>query len=190
MSTLLLVHASLIEKLQSYLKAEGYSPSIRRSYPTLARHFLDYCDTKGLAIEEVRSVHLTDFLRRRYRIFSKRYGKVPPFPRWRWRYTGAIHLLMRLVHGRWPISEPPASALEAFHRNVVQDYDIWLRDLRGLRPQTRSKRTTHAFRFLATLAPRTTQESLPQLSVRDIDAYVKQCCSGLRRSSIEDCTEC
>ena len=183
-------HASLIERLRSHLKAEGYSPSIQRSYPTLACHFLDYCDTKGLAIEGVRSAHLTAFLRQRYRLFSKRHGKAPPFQRWRCRYTGAVHMLLRLVHGRWPFADPPASALDAFHRDIVQDYDVWLRDLRGLQPQTRTKRTMHALRFLSSLGPRASQESLPQLSVRDIDAYLKQCCSGLRRASIEDCTVC
>ena len=190
MSTHSSAHNSLIEKLRIHLEAEGYSPSIQRSYPTLARHFLDYCGDKGVAIKAVRSAHLTGFLRWRYRVFSNRHGKAPPFQKWCLRYTGAVHMLLRLVHGRWPITEPPATALEAFHRDVVQDYDIWLRDLRGLRPQTRSKRTTHALRFLATLGSRATQESLPQLGVRDIDAYLKQCCSGLRRASIEDRTVC
>ncbi len=190
MSTLSSAHASLIERLRNHLKAEGYSPSIRRSYPTLARHFLDYCDTKALAIEAVRSAHLTEFLRRQYRLFGKRHGELPPFQRWRWRYTGAVHMLLRLVHGRWPIADPPASAIEAFHRDIVQDYDAWLRDLRGLQPQTRAKRTTHALRFLAFLGPRANQGRLPRLSVRDIDVYLKQCCSGLRRASIEDRTVC
>jgi len=190
MSTPSSAHASLIERLWIHLKAEGYSPSIRRSYPTLARHFLDDCDAKALAIEAVRSAHLTAFLRRRYRLFSKRHGKVLPFRRWRGRYTGAVHMLLRLVHGRWPVADPPASAREAFHRDIVQEYDAWLRDLRGLRPQTRTKRTTHALRFLASLGPRADQESLARLSVRDIDAYLKQSCSGLRRASIEDCTVC
>jgi len=99
-------------------------------------------------------------------------------------------MLLRLVHGRWPVAAPPASAREAFHRDIVQDYDAWLRDLRGLQPQTRTKRTTHALRFLASLGPRADQESLARLSVRDIDAYLKQSCSGLRRASIEDCTVC
>lgn len=190
MSTPSSAHASLIERLRIHLKVEEYSPSIRRSYPTLARHFLDYCDTKALAIEAVRTAHLTEFLRRRYRLFSKQHGKSVPFQRWRWRYTGAVHMLLRLVHGRWPVADPPASALEAFHRDIVQDYDLWLRDLRGLQPQTRTKRTTHALRFLASLGPRANQESLARLSVPDIDAYLKQCCSGLRRASIEDCTVC
>jgi len=190
MSTLTSTHALLIERLQIHLRAEGYSPSIRKSYPTLSRRFLDYCDTKALAIEAVRSAHVTEFLREQYCLSSKRHSKLPPFKKWRHRYTGALHMLLRLVHGRWPLADPPGSALEASHREVVQDYNAWLRDLRGLQVQTRTKRTTHAFRFLTFLGPRANQESLLQLSVRDIDAYLKQYCAGLRRASIEDCTVC
>jgi integrase/recombinase XerD len=183
-------HCSLIEKLRIHLKSEGYSAWIQRCYPTLARQFLDYCDSKRLSVEAARSAHVTEFVRRRYRLFRRRHGESPPFREWRLRYTGAVHMLLRLVHGRWPVPGAPATALEAFHRHIVQDYDMWLRDLRGLRPETRTKRTTHALRFLASLGPRAEQESLARLSVRDIDAYLKQCCAGLRRASIEGYTVC
>jgi integrase/recombinase XerD len=183
-------HASLIERLRIHLQAEGYAPSIQRSYPPLARQFLDYCDCRGLAIEAIRSAHLTDFLRRRHRLFSKQHGKSPPFRKWSQRYTGAIHMLLRLVHGRWPVADPPATALEAVHRDIVLEYDMWLRDLRGLRPETRTKRTTLALRFLTSLGARADRESLARLSVRDIDTYLSQCCHGLRRASIEERTVC
>jgi site-specific recombinase XerD len=190
MPTEVLAHACLIERLRSHLKAEGYSPSIQRCYPRLARHFLDYCDSKQLSPEAVRSTHIAEFLRRRYRLFCQRHATSPPFREWRWRYTGAVHNLLRLVQGRWPVADPPTTTLEAVHRGIVLDYDTWLRDLRGLRPETRTKRTRHALRFLASLGSRADQETLRRLAVRDIDAYVKQCCHGLRRASIEDCTVC
>ena len=183
-------HILLIERLRRHLKTESYSPSIQQHYPTLARHFLDYCERKGLALEVVRSSHVTQFLRRRYRLFRQRHTESLPFEEWRWRYTGAIHMLLRLVHGGWPVADPPATALEAFHRDIVHDYDTWLRDLRGLRPETRTKRRKHALRFLASLGARADQEGHVNLSVRDIDAYLGQCCAGLRRASIEDCTVC
>jgi len=40
-------------------------------------------------------------------------------------------MLLRIVHGRWPVAAPPANALEAFHRDIVQDYDAWLREHTG-----------------------------------------------------------
>ena len=190
MSTATSVDDLLIEQLRSHLKAEGYSARIQRWYPARARHLLDYCDGKALAIHAVRSVHVTQFLRRQYQLFRRRHGESPPFQRWRHRYTGAVHMLLRLVHGRWPVSDPPATALEAFHRGLVDDYDAWLRDLRGLHAETRTKRTKHALRFLSFLGPRADQESLARLSVREIDAYLEHCCRGLRRASVEGRTVC
>src|SRR5690606_31138221 len=74
MSTRVSAHASLIKRLRLHLKTEGYSPSIQRSYPTLAGHFLDYCENKHLSPDAVRSAHVTQFFRRRYRLFCRRQG--------------------------------------------------------------------------------------------------------------------
>lgn len=180
----------LIEKLLAHLRAEGYSLRIQQWYPARVRQFLGYCKRNGLSIETVRSEHVTRFLRRQYRLSRKRYSELPPFQKWRHRYTGAINMMLRLVQGAWPVPDPPRTALEVFHRDIVQDYDTWLRDVRGLHPQTRAKRTKHALRFLTSLGRRADQHGLVDLSVRDLDAYLKQCCDGLRRASIEERTVC
>ena len=190
MSISIPVHASLTERFRLHLATEGYSASIQRRYATLACHFLDYCDRERLSPEAVRPAHVTKYLRRRYRHHRRRHGESPPFHKWQWQYTGAVHMLLRLVYGKWPVADPPATVREAFHRDIVQDYDTWLCDLRGLRPETRTKRTKHALWFLTSLGPRADKEALADLSIRDIDAYLKQCCSGLRRASIEDRTVC
>lgn len=88
-----------------------------------------------------------------------------------------------------PDSKPPNNSGRCTRR-YVGAYDTWLRDVRGLHAQTRAKRTTRALQFLISLGPGAGQEGLPSLSVRDIDAYLKQHCAGLSRSSIEDCTVC
>jgi integrase/recombinase XerD len=181
----------LIEKLLAYLKAERYSHRIQRWYPARVRQLLEYCNSNALEIEVVRSVHITQFLRRHYRLFRKRHGEAStPFQKWRQRYTGAINILLRLVHGRWPIPDPPSTALEAFHRDLMHDYDAWLRDLRGLRPETRTKRVTYALQFLGWLGSRADEEGLGTLTVPDFDAYLKQRCVGFRRASIEDRAVC
>ena len=91
----------LIEKLLAHLKAEGYSLRIQQWYPARVRQLLEYCAGNALEIEAVRSVHITQFLRRHYRLFHKRHGEAStPFHKWRHRYTGAINMLLRLVHGR------------------------------------------------------------------------------------------
>ena len=190
MSVQVPAHGSLMERFRVHLKTEGYSPSIQRSYPLFTKHLLDYCDSNALTIEAVGSAHVEKFLRRQYQLFSMRHRQLTPFQKWRRRYTSPVHLLLRLVHGRWPVPDPAVTAIEAFHRNIVLDYDAWLRDLRGLHPATRASRTGHALRFLTTLNPCVDHETLARLSVRDVDAYLEQCCNGLRRASIEDHTVC
>jgi site-specific recombinase XerD len=98
-------------------------------------------------------------------------------------------MFLRLVHGQ-PVVAAPATALEAFQHDVVQGYDAWMRELRGLASITRSTRTTQALEFLTALGSRGDQKSLTQLAVRDIDAYVQQRCKGLRRPTIEGYTVC
>ena len=181
---------ALIEKLLAYLKAERYSQRIQRWYPDRARQLLDYCYRNELPIETLRSAHVTKFLRRQYRLSRKQYRDLPPFQKWQHRYTGAINMLLRLVHGAWPIPDPPSTALEAFHRDLLNDYDAWLRELRGLCTVTRIKRMTHAQQFLTFLGSRAAKKDLAGLGARELDSYILQCCAGLRRSSIEDRTVC
>ena len=190
MSTPLSTDEWLIEKLLAYLRAEGYSLRTQWWYRARVRQLLNYCNRNGLSIETVRSAHVARFLRGQYRLSRKRYGKLPPFQRWRHRYTGATNMMLRLVRGAWPVPDPPSTALEGFHRDIVRNYDTWLRELRGLHPLTRAKRTKHALQFLTSLGQRADQQGLTDLSVRELDAYLTQCCDGLRRGSIEDRTVC
>ncbi len=178
----------LIERLLTHLKVEGYSLRIQRWYPARVRQLLDYCNRHGLPIEAVRTRHVKQFLLRRYRLSRKRHGALPPFAKWRHRYTGAVNMTLRLVHGSWPVPDPPCTALEAFHRDLVDDYDTWLRDQRGLCAVTRSKRRVRALQFLTYLGSRAENDGLGSVSVQEVDAYVLRCCAGLARASIEDRT--
>ena len=144
------LHCDIHEMLEVHLQAERYSGSVQRNYPSLARRFLDYLESKTVAVEAVRSLDVENFLRREHRLLRKRHGQALPFREWRWRYTGAIHMVLRLVHGGWPIAAVPGTALEAFHRDIVQEYDAWLHELRGLLPVTRSKRPDYCWRGYST----------------------------------------
>jgi integrase/recombinase XerD len=180
----------LIEILLAHLKAEGYSRRIQQWYPARVRQLLDYCNENKQPIETLRSAHMTRFLRRQYRLSRKRYNKLPPFQKWCHRYTGAINMLLRLVHGTWPVADPSRTALEAFHRDLVDGYNAWLRDVRGLSAETRTKRTKRALQFLTFLGLHADKEGLARLSVQNVDAYVRHSCGGLGRASIEDHTVC
>jgi integrase/recombinase XerD len=189
MSTQSSGNASRIEQLKTYLKAERYAASMPWRYPPLAQRFLDFLESKKVAIEAACPSDIEDFLRRELRLYRNRHGRAPRHPRqWRSQYTRPIHIVLRLVHGQWPVASAPASALEAFHRDVVQGYDKWMQELRGLAVATRLQRTTLALRFLNALGPRGDQDGLMELNVRDVDAYVQQHCNGLRRRSIKDYT--
>lgn len=190
MSASLSTDLVLIQKLLAHLKAEGYSQRIHRSYPARIRQLLDYCNRNRLPIETLRSTHVTNFLRWQYRLSRKRYSKLPPFQKWRHRYTGAVNMLLRLVHGAWPISDPPRTAREAFHRDLVNGYEAWLRDVRGLSPETRTQRTARAQQFLTFIGARAEKDSLASLNVQEIDAYVRHSCADVSRASKEDRTVC
>ncbi len=146
----------LIGKLLAYLRAEGYSLRIQQWYPARVRQLLDYCNRNGLPIKNVSSGHVGRFLRRQYRLSRKRYSNLPPFQKGRQRYTGAINITLRMVPGALPVPDPPQTALEAFHRDLVRGYETWLRELRGLCAETPTKRVTHALQFLTFLGPHLT----------------------------------
>lgn len=181
--------ASRIDQLEVHLRTNRYAPLIQRRYLCFAQRFVDYLERKSLSIEAVHVPELEEFLRWELRSWRSRRGRAPRnVVEWRRRYKSAIHMLLRLVHGHWPVVAAPATALEAFHRDLVQGYDAWMQELRGLASVTRSGRATQALEFLTTLGLRGDQESLTQLSVRDIDAYVQQRCRDLRRRTIESYT--
>jgi len=178
--------ASRIDQLEVHLRTNRYAVGIQRSYVWLAQQFVDYLETTAIAIETVRVPELEEFLRWELRRWRSRNGRAPRnLVEWRRRYKSAIHMLLRLTHGQWPVAAAPATVLEAFHRDLVQEYDTWLLDLRGLASVTRLKRTKHALEFLTALGANGDQAGLTQLRVPDIDAYVQQRCTGLRRRTIE-----
>lgn len=182
-------NAQLIEELICQLRVERYCAQIRRSYLRIARRFVDDAERHCLAIETVGSRDVEEFLRRELRTFRRRNGRSPRGrANWRKLYMAAIHMVLRLTQGEEAMTDTTATALQRFHREVVQRYDSWLRDLRGLAPATRLKRTTQAMQFLTGLGPRADRETIAKLGVADIDLYLQQRCHGLHRGGIEDIT--
>lgn len=183
--------ASRLEEFKAHLKTERYAAAIQRRYLWLAQRFVDYLGRKCIAAEAAHAPDLEDFLRWELRSWRRRHGRDPRNTvEWRRRYKTALSGFLRLVHGQWPVVAAPATAIEAFHRDLVQGYDAWMRELRGLASVTRSRRTTQALEFLTELGPGGDQESLAQLGVRDIDAYLQQRCKNLGRRTIEGYTVC
>lgn len=186
MSTQQCKDVSRIDQLKTHLKGNRYSAHVQRRYSRIARRFVIYIESRNLPIEVVGSCDVERFRQRELRIYRKRHGRSPrDIPAWRRSCTTAVFMMLRLVHGRWPVTPAPATAVESFHRDVVERYDTWMRELRGLAPGTRCARITEALRFLSALGARGDQGSLVDLSVPEIDAYVKWRCAGLCRRSIQ-----
>jgi integrase/recombinase XerD len=146
-----------------------------------ARRFLAHLEKVGLTVHTVQQRDVEKYLRAlkphsrsRHRVLSdsRRAG-----------YRAGIHMLLRLVHGRWPIPAGPRTDRESFHRELVQQYDFWMRDLRGLCASTRSRRCANALRFLQWLGDRGDRATLSEMTVADIDAYVQWRASPLQRSA-------
>ena len=183
--------APQLGEFEVHLRAERYAAQIQRRYLWIAQRFIGYLERKSIAVDAAHAPECEDFLRWELRSWRRRHGRDPrSIVEWRRRYKTAINVFLRFVHGHWPVIAIPSTAIEVFHRDLVQGYDGWMRDLRGLASVTRSTRTTQALEFLTELGPRGEQESLARLGVRDIDAYLQQRCKGSRRQTIEGYTVC
>lgn len=180
---------SRLQQLQAHLKTERYSTSIQRQYLPIAQYFLDYLESKALAVDAFREAMFEEFFRWEQRRFRRRNGHAPhDLNAWRGRYRNVARMLLRLEHGYWPIATEPTTALEAFHRITVDGYDLWMRELRGLKPSTRVSRTAHALSFLAALGRRGNPKGIKQLNAQDIDYYVQRSSVGRRRATVESIT--
>jgi site-specific recombinase XerD len=180
---------AILQQLNAHLKDERYSASAQRKYSSELQRFLQYLRTKALAVETVRATDVDDFVRSRLGAFRKRNGRAPRnLRKWRWRYTSAIYKLRHFVQGEWPVVAARPRPLEVFRQHVVQEYDSWLRDLRGLASPTRKKLVAFALQFLTALGSRGTRKELVGLRIQQVDAYLRQRCANLTRASIEEWT--
>jgi len=178
--------SSPVEQLRIYLKAQGYSAAVRRHYPPIARRFLAYLHDQRRSAETACPHDVDGFLRREHRTYLKRHGRAPRrLGAWRTEHAAPARLILRLVHGQWPGELAPATGREAFHRELLEAYDAWMRDLRGMAAVTRLDRVRGAQRFLEMLGPRGDRDHIRDLEASDIDLFVRQRSAGLRRTSIK-----
>jgi integrase/recombinase XerD len=170
-----------LTRLSDYVKEERYS-RCGRHYESAARRFLDYLQREGLTVHTVQSSDVKKYvngLRRR----RKSAGRVDLSQSHRFGNRSAIHLLLRLVHGKWPLVAVPSTKREIFHRQLIEEYDGWMSGLRGLRPKTRFIRCVDSLRFLEWLGERGDPDNLTRMTVADIDGYVQWRVRSLQRSS-------
>ena len=175
-----------LTRVADHLKQERYGTHAS-DYLAKAKRFLDYLPSKNLTVHTVQPSDVEkyfDALRSRRK--SGRKGL--PSKGLRIPHRAAIHMLLRLVHGHWPLAPVPGSKQERFRDNLIVEYDAWMRDLRGLAERTRSLRCAEARRFLAWLGERGSEGQLASITVADIDAYVQSRASSIRRLSLQGVT--
>ena len=171
-----------LQQLAVHLEQEKYDSRVVQNYTAAVSRFLRHLQKNQLNVEHVQFSDIECYLRA-LRI-SRRYRK--PHCRQsnglRRLHRSAIHMLMRMLHGKCPIALPPSSDHECVQRLLIDGYDTWMCDVRGLATQTRSDRRAEATRFLKWLTE-SVGKNLEDIKVTDIDAYQQARASGVRRVS-------
>ena len=174
-------HDMWLTKMADHLKGERYSRE-GKYYVEIARRFLLHLETQRLTLHGVQPSDLAKYLRGMKRL--GRFARRTNLSEGQRQYCrAALHMLLRLVHGKWPPAAVPATEQERFHFNLIKEYDSWMMKLRGLRPKTCCKRCASALRFLEWFGERHKQKDLGLITVADIDAYIQWRVRSLRRAS-------
>jgi len=171
-------------RIDEHLKEGRYSPYTTRCRIAVASRFVGYLNKRHVALEAIKLADVDDHLREELRLYRQRHRKVPrSMDHWRHRRTAGIYMLLRLVRKQWP-PEVVGIRSEQFHRQVREQYAEWMTDVRGLTRETRSRRCTEAQQFLSWLAERGHQQTLLNITIRDVDSYLMVRATSRRRTSI------
>jgi hypothetical protein len=166
-------HPARIEQLRAHMRDQGYGSVARRNYPPVAHRFLEYLEVHGKAPETTLPCDVEGFLRGEQRAHRKRHGRAPPnVAKWRRQHTAPVRLILQLTQGQWP-PEPvrnQESRREIFHRTLLEGYDRWMNELRGLAMATREQRIERARELLSALGKR----SAPGCCKGDVEEALAQ----------------
>jgi integrase/recombinase XerD len=95
-------------------------------------------------------------------------------------------MLLRVVQGQWPPVAAAITPATKLQQEICEAYSLWMSAFRGLARTTILCRRNEACCFLVWLGERATREELSRLTLHDVDAYMKQRASSLRRISLKD----
>jgi integrase/recombinase XerD len=172
-------HDGWLTKMFDHLRSERYSRE-GTAYVAIAKRFLLYVQKKGLTVHEVQPSDVEKYLRSMKRLRRSPH-RTQISERQRRYCRSALHMLLRFVRGGWPPTSAVRSEQEAFHRKLLNEYDGWMLDVRGLSPRTRAYRCTNARQYLQWLGERGGEENLGSMGIEDVDAYVQVRMRSLRQ---------
>jgi site-specific recombinase XerD len=176
--------ALVLARFRAHLDQHRYSRIVVPSYISAARQFLRYLNDRSIPAEQARPQHVESFVQAKLERFEQKHGALPmPLARCRTRYSTAIHTLLRMLSPDWPSPEPPANDRERFQQEVLAGYGHWLVDVRGLSRGTLRRDSRAALMFLHWLGDSAGRDSLPRLSVPEIDRYLSWRMPRLRRAT-------
>jgi integrase/recombinase XerD len=172
-------------RIAEHLNEGRYSPYTTRCRIAVASRFVGYLNKRHVALEAVEPADVDHYLREEVWLYRQRHRRVPrSIDHWRHRRTAGIYMLLRLVRKQWP-PEVVGTPSEQFHRKVCEQYAEWMTDVRGLTRETRSRRCTEAQQFLSWLAERGHQQTLLNITIRDVDSYLMVRAGSRRRTSVK-----
>jgi integrase/recombinase XerD len=172
-------HTLWLTRMENHLRAERYSRNGRERV-SMARRFLGYLQKKGLNVHTVHPTDVTKYLSRVKRL-RRSHRRTDLSDGQRHMHGTALRMLLRLVHGKWPLDPVPQTDRERFHCKLVEGYNTWMCGLRGLSPRTRARQCASALRFLQWLGERGGEKTLGTLTIEDVDMYVQWRMRSLQR---------
>jgi len=176
-----------LRRIRDHLKEQRYGTCASSRILT-TRRFLEFLRRNDLTVSTVQPADIEKYLHV-LRVRRKSGRHVVGSNSLRAAHRAAIHILLRLVHGRWPLPPIARCDRERFRDELISEYNAWMRDLRGLSESTRSSRCAEARRLLEWLGERSSAEQLASIAVADIDAYVKWRAFSLQRRALKSATQ-
>lgn len=183
-----LSHEMWLSRLRDRLTEERYAGRTSRQCIAVARHFLRCLDKQKVDVSAAQPESVEKYLQQARRIYRRRHGHPPDYKGWRSLHTNGIHMLLRLVQGRWPPVPRAITSGEIFQNEICGEYAQWMAGQRGLAPGTVSHRCSEAGRLLDWLGERATREELATLTHLDVDGYMKFRARSAGRRSLKDVT--
>jgi integrase/recombinase XerD len=182
MSDPLSSHEEWLSILKKHLHEERYHPGNARQYMATARNFLAFLHKQQTAIADARPETVERYLQWARQKYRRRHGHAPAYEGWRCSRTSGVHILLRIVRGRWPPVPVAVTPFELYRHKLCEEFATSLTDLRGLAPETVVERCDEALRFLDWFGE---GKALAAVTVADVDIYMKNRAGSLRRASIK-----
>jgi len=118
-----------LSKLRSHLDTEQYGAGTVSQYMAVARRFLADLNKQRVAITAVRPEDIDRYLQQAPWMYPLRHEDSPDYRHWR---STPIHMLLRLVQGRWPPVSTSITSAAIVQQEICEAYSVWMIALRGL----------------------------------------------------------